>query len=375
MRAEPVPGSVAASVISAKEVALKAVARKGLNRRAQHYLNREIHIHLSVQNHPHIASLYHVFQDSAGVYLVMELMRGSDLYTALKKERRGINEVVALSILIQILDALQYMHSMGCAHRDIKPENLMFVEKPNLAEGHDTPVIKLVDFGLACVRNPSSPRKEWLSSEKCGTVRYAAPEIVNEASYLPELCDIWSVGVVMYSMIANRNPYTGKTEKEVIYQIQHNELSFEGPEWDRVSDDTKNFIRCAMKRKSSERPTAAIALEEVRRIHDKLTSSTSNESWSSEDEGWVAERMRSRRTASSQQTPDLHEFSSHANRQSNPRRGRLVRPPEGDERSSSPCSYTEEATSQPSNFFGGLVKAWFSGTSPSSDRDGACNSE
>lgn len=368
VRAEPVPGSNAAKAMPVKEVALKAVSKKGLSRRAQHYLAREIAIHRNVQSHPHIASLYEVFEDASGIYLAMELLRGSDLYSIIKRERRGLNEVVALSIIAQTLDALQYMHAMGCAHRDIKPENLMFVEKPNLSEGRLTP-IKLVDFGLACARNPNASEKDRTSSEKCGTVRYAAPEIVTATSYIPELCDIWSVGIVLYSIIAHRNPYTGKTEKEVIHQIHHSPLSFDGPEWDRVSEDSKKLIRWCLRRKPSERPTAAMALGEVDRILGVLTASNSNGSLSSEESGWEAKQSRGRGSGESHRPSDLSGFSSNVTGEGSSSQEKREKSPQSEGSSPPPRSCSDDANVQPARFFDGLVKAWFSGSGSSPERD------
>lgn len=370
VRAEPVPGSNAAMVMPVKEIALKAVSKKGLNRRAQHYLAREIAIHRNVQSHPNIASLYEIFEDGSGIYLAMELLRGSDLYSVLKRERRGVSEMVALSIVAQVLDALQYMHSMGCAHRDIKPENLMFAEKPNLTEGRLTP-IKLVDFGLACARNPNAPDKDRTSSEKCGTVRYAAPEIVTETSYIPELCDIWSVGVVLYSIIAHRNPYTGKTEKEVIHQIQHIPLSFDGMEWEQVSEDTKNFIRWCLNLKASDRPTAVKALNEVDTILNAHGANNSTGSLQGEEGAWAARPSRRRGSNEPQRPLDLSGFSSHVTREGSSSHGRQEKSVRGEDGTSPPRSCSDDAMDQPANFFDGLVKAWFSGTGSSPDRDGS----
>ena len=346
IRAEPIPGSNASLAIPAKEVALKAVTRKGLNRRGQHYLHREIAIHRNVQQHANIASLYEVFEDSEGIYLAMEYLRGADLYTVLKKERRGLSERIALCIISQILDALSYMHALGYAHRDIKPENLMFQDKPNFHEGK-VGMIKLIDFGLACARDPNARCEERTSSEKCGTVRYAAPEIVTEASYVPELCDIWSVGIVMYSIIAHRNPYTGKTEKEVLQQILNTNLTFDTPEWDRVSEDSKRLIRAMLSRKACDRPHAAEALKEVRRILQQLSPSTSSSSCVSTDSTGHGHGRR-------RPGDDVSGFSSHVT----PERQGSRNPSRGGEANGG------------GNFLDGLIKAFFSRGS-SAERSGS----
>lgn len=245
------------------EVALKVVEKKCLSRRALHYLAREITIHRAVQSHCNVVSLHDVFDDGSSIYLVQELLRGGDLYTALKRERSGIPEDTALGVVEQILEALVFMHKHGFAHRDIKPENIMFTERPALGNGR-VGTVKLIDFGLACARDPKAPVRERTSAEKCGTVRYAAPEVVTDPSYIPELADVWSVGVVLYSAIAHRNPFTGKTEKEVLSHIEDGGPCFEGDEWDMVSDETKSIISGMLRRKPSERPSAIRALQLVR---------------------------------------------------------------------------------------------------------------
>lgn len=248
-----------------REVALKVVQKKSLTRRGRHYLTREIAVHRALHDHNNVVPLLDVFEDNNSIYLVQELMRGGDLYSALKRERCGVYEDVALDITLQILKALSYMHERGFAHRDIKPENVMFGEKPNLKDGN-MGVVKLIDFGLACARDPNSPVSERTSSEKCGTIRYAAPEIVMDNCYVPELADVWSVGVVLYSAIAHCNPFTGKSEKEVLERIEAGGPCFEASEWRHVSEDTKHLIRWMLHRKATERPSAHRALEEVRRI-------------------------------------------------------------------------------------------------------------
>lgn len=356
IRAEPVVGTAAALAIPARDIALKAVQKKGLGRRAQHFLVREIAIHRSVQGHPNIAALYDVFEDAAGIYLAMELLRGSDLYSVLKRERSGFPEAIALEICSQILSALEYMHSMGCAHRDIKPENVMFSEKPNIAEGK-VGVVKLIDFGLACIRDPKSRGKDRSSSEKCGTVRYAAPEIITETSYIPEQCDMWSVGIVLYSMIAHRNPYTGKTERDVLFQIQNSSLSFDNSEWDSVSAETKNLIRWCLSQKGSNRPSAAQALQEVKRIQVSLSNNVSPSSVD-EDEYSESERLDgSGGTAGGSQ--DVASFPSRVTPESRGHAQRAGKARRNGSESPRSHSVEDEAAEPALNFFDGMLRAWF----------------
>ncbi|PXF47445.1 Calcium/calmodulin-dependent protein kinase type 1 [Gracilariopsis chorda] len=361
-RAEVIPGSPAALVLPVKELALKAVPKKGMTRRAHHYLAREIAIHRNLQQHPNIAGLFEVFEDSAGIYLAMELLRGTDLYTALKRERRGFPESLALQITSQVLEALRYMHSLGYAHRDIKPENIVFTEKPFYADGKLAP-IKLIDFGLASARDPNASEKEKLSSEKCGTVRYAAPEIVTETAYVPELCDIWSVGIVLYSIIAHRNPYTGRTEKEVLHQISNVPLSFSTPEWDRVSEDTKQFIRSCLSIRAADRPNAARALQQVHRIVDVLSEQQTAVAFSAKDQLSDVRSCRTKRAHQEYFRGDVSGFSSHVTPDASVPTSRRRDGNSASDGSDSPSSSNgSDGNGQAPNFLDGLL-AWFSGGS------------
>lgn len=250
------------------EYALKVISKKALTKRAMHYLIREVTIHRAVQTHQNIVSLFDVFEDKSSVYLLEELVRGGDLFTALKMHGGGISELCALRIVEQILEALSFMHRYGFVHRDIKPENIMFSKRPKFSDPSGSAVteVKLIDFGLSCARDPNSPIEKRTSSEKCGTLRYAAPEVVAEGCYIPELADIWSVGVVFYSTIANRNPYSGKTERKVLEEIERCENgkpSFNSKEWEDVSKHAKTIIEHMLRRKPTERPSAEIALSMV----------------------------------------------------------------------------------------------------------------
>lgn len=268
--AETFVAGTASSALETNEFALKIVQKKALSKRALHYLTREIMIHRAIQSHVNVVSLYDVFEDSASIYLVQELLGGGDLYSALKRERGGIPEATALDIVEQILQAIAFMHKHGFAHRDVKPENIMFAERPSLREGR-VGIVKLIDFGLACARDPKAPMRERTSGEKCGTIRYAAPEVITDASYIPELADVWSVGVVLYSAIAHRNPYCGKTEKEVLARIEGGGPCFKGSEWDEVSVESKELIEGMLSRKPMDRPSALQALLRVRGIKEGMT--------------------------------------------------------------------------------------------------------
>jgi calcium/calmodulin-dependent protein kinase I len=105
--------------------------------------------------------------------------------------------------------ALIYMHSHGVMHRDLKPENLILVSN------HADTDLKLIDFGFACQFGPSIPRETRL----CGTPGYVAPEMIRGAPYGAEV-DMWSVGVIMYVLLAGMPPFASDDAQELFEIIQ-----------------------------------------------------------------------------------------------------------------------------------------------------------
>lgn len=108
-----------------------------------------------------------------------------------------------------IFDALIYCHKLGIIHRDIKPENLLFSSKDN-----DTAIIKVSDFGLA-----RFVEGETFATTTCGTPGYVAPEILAEKPY-KESCDFWSVGVVLYILLAGEPPFYDPDNFELFEKVK-----------------------------------------------------------------------------------------------------------------------------------------------------------
>lgn len=133
-------------------------------------------------NHPFIVKLHYAFQTEGKLYLILDFLRGGDLFTRLSKEVMFTEDDVKF-YLAELALALDHLHSLGIIYRDLKPENILLDE-----EGH----IKLTDFGLS---------KESIDHEKkaysfCGTVEYMAPEVVNRRGHT-QSADWWSFGVLM----------------------------------------------------------------------------------------------------------------------------------------------------------------------------------
>ena len=166
---------------------------------------------LRTLDHPNIMRIFEYFEDPEKKYYYMtsELYKGGELYQYIIN-KGTVDELMARSIMKELLITVMYLHSKNIVHRDIKPENIMFEEKDVKADG-----LKLVDFGFATVLKDGTIQVNL----KYGTPYYIAPEILNKKDYNFK-CDIWSCGVVLYCMLAGRPPYNGQSDAEIMCKIK-----------------------------------------------------------------------------------------------------------------------------------------------------------
>ena len=173
---------------------------------------REAHA-IAALNHPHICTLYDIGQQGGTTYLVMEHLDGETLADRL---RRGpLVPVDALDIAAEIGDALGVAHARGIVHRDLKPANVIVDE-----HGH----AKIIDFGLAKLREPAGAEDTTALTDATapglvmGTVSYMSPE---QARGLPAdaRADVWSLGVMLYEMLAGRRPFVGPSPSDIVSAI------------------------------------------------------------------------------------------------------------------------------------------------------------
>lgn len=146
-------------------------------------------------HHGSIIKLFEIVEDQANLYLVMEYADKGDLLSFIKSNGT-LSEMMALNFMRQIAEAVEYLHYEKCiAHRDIKLANILLSSKNH--------TIKLADFGLS---NFYDKEKNLLKTS-CGSPCYSAPEVLVGAKYNPLASDIWSLGVVFYSMIEGCLPF------------------------------------------------------------------------------------------------------------------------------------------------------------------------
>ena len=160
---------------------------------------------MSELNHPNIARLYDIHEDSNFLYLIMEFCPGQTLLDIVNI-RGELPNTIAYHIFKQLVNALAYMHNCGFCHRDIKLENIIVDQFYHL---------KLIDFGF------STPIKEGeLFCNFCGSLLYAAPELYSYKPYDGTLADVWSAGVVLYAMLVGSLPFDCNDMNIAITQIK-----------------------------------------------------------------------------------------------------------------------------------------------------------
>uniref|UniRef100_A0A8C1J3H8 Serine/threonine-protein kinase DCLK2 n=1 Tax=Cyprinus carpio TaxID=7962 RepID=A0A8C1J3H8_CYPCA len=230
-----------------REYALKII-NKSKCRGKEHMIQNEVSILRRVK-HPNIVLLIEEMDTYSELYLVMELVKGGDLFDAITSSNK-YTERDASGMLYNLASAIKYLHSLNIVHRDIKPENLLVYEHQDGSKS-----LKLGDFGLATIVDGPL-------YTICGTPTYVAPEIVAETGYGLKV-DIWATGVITYILLCGFPPFRGSTnDQEALFdQILMGQLDFPLPYWDNVSDSAKALITCMLQVEVDQRYTALQVLD------------------------------------------------------------------------------------------------------------------
>ncbi|XP_052894584.1 uncharacterized protein LOC128301942 [Anopheles moucheti] len=220
------------------------------------FAKREAEVLRQCQGHPNVTQFVEILEDNNYIYLVLELLEGGELLQRINRQPGQQTESRIRGYFSQLVEVVAHVHRQGFAHRDLKPENVLF-------ERSSSDRLRLIDFGFAerldgnCVE-PRLP---------AGTVGYAAPEVMghvqadgtsssSSASYSLETTDLWSLGVILYTMLSGRAPFipsryffhdnlasTSKEMDMITDKIKRGSFDLSSSIWFGVSESAKNLVR------------------------------------------------------------------------------------------------------------------------------------
>ncbi|XP_069990827.1 MAP/microtubule affinity-regulating kinase 3 isoform X18 [Penaeus vannamei] len=190
---------LAKHIPTGKEVAIKIIDKTQLNPGSLQKLFREVRI-MKILDHPNIVKLFQVIETERTLYLVMEYASGGEVFDYLVFHGR-MKEKEARAKFRQIVSAVQYCHQKKIIHRDLKAENLLLDSEM---------VIKIADFGFSNEFTPGNKLDTF-----CGSPPYAAPELFQGKKYDGPEVDVWSLGVILYTLVSGSLPFDGSNLKEL----------------------------------------------------------------------------------------------------------------------------------------------------------------
>jgi serine/threonine protein kinase len=165
--------------------------------------SEELKIHLLIRSHPNVVNLLESFETDSHTYLVIEFCSNGDLYEAIRVGKGPLETEHVRDFMLQLVDAVEFIHSRGVYHRDIKPENIFLTQSGSM---------KLGDFGLATT-------DVWSYEIAVGSDRYMAPEQYDpsNAGYSTAKADIWAIGICLLNVLFSRNPFAVPNTSDPLY--------------------------------------------------------------------------------------------------------------------------------------------------------------
>ncbi|ELW67566.1 Ribosomal protein S6 kinase alpha-3 [Tupaia chinensis] len=219
----------------------------------------EIEILLRYGQHPNIITLKDVYDDGKYVYVVTELMKGGELLDKILRQK-FFSEREASAVLFTITKTVEYLHAQGVVHRDLKPSNILYVDESGNPES-----IRICDFGFA----KQLRAENGLLMTPCYTANFVAPEVLKRQGY-DAACDIWSLGVLLYTMLTGYTPFANgpdDTPEEILARIGSGKFSLSGGYWNSVSDTAKDLVSKMLHVDPHQRLTAALVLRHPWIVH------------------------------------------------------------------------------------------------------------
>jgi serine/threonine protein kinase len=214
-------------------------------------IKKEISIMLLV-NHQNIVCVKDVFATTTKIFIVLELVEGGELFDKISAQGR-LKDEQARFYFRQLVSGLEHCHSQGVCHRDLKPENLLLDSDGN---------VKISDFGLSSLyvgdADATGTVRAELLHTTCGTPNYVAPEVLANHGYDGKGADIWSMGVILYVLLAGYLPFEENTMANLFIKIKNADFSY--PIW--FSKPVKDLLSRVL----TSNPKNRLTLNEVQWI-------------------------------------------------------------------------------------------------------------
>ncbi|CAG5039703.1 unnamed protein product [Parnassius apollo] len=207
------------------------------------FLPRELDVLIRV-NHPHIIHVSNILQRRAKYFIFLRFAEHGDLLDFLT-HHGALPEKQSRLWMRQILSGIQYIHALNIAHRDLKCENILITANYN---------VKITDFGFA--RNVRLRDRDVVSETYCGSLSYAAPEVLKGVPYLPKLSDMWSIGIILYTMLNKALPFNETSVRKLYEKQVMRKWRFRTNVVNQLSTECKQQVTMLMEPDAKQRPTA-----------------------------------------------------------------------------------------------------------------------
>jgi serine/threonine protein kinase len=202
-------------------------------------------------NHKNIIKVYEMYIEHSRtkIFTIMELADCREMFDVIHSIGK-YSEATASSIFLQILTAIHYLHSQGVCHRDLKPNNILVSD--------DGTIVKIADFNVSkFIENKSKKLKQMLEPNfkmwtYTGTVAFIAPEVFNETEYGPAV-DMWSAGVILYTMLCGFQPFQAEYLHDLIELIKEAKYEFPSEPWDGISHEAKDLVTKCLRKNATTR--------------------------------------------------------------------------------------------------------------------------
>lgn len=237
---------LAVQMLTQKHVAIKTIDKTSvaLNDRAKKKIENEIEILRIASASRHMVRLLEVFENENYVFFVMEYAKKGDLLNYMKSY--GVMpEFRAKNIFFDIILGLEFLHSKNVIHRDIKLDNILLSDKFRA---------KIADFGISKINPPENSLHE-----QCGTPAYLAPEIIKNNGYSGFGTDIWSLGILLHTLLLGKVPFKAETLDELYEIIVTQKLAI--PEKPYITEECKDILQKML----DKNPATRISIEQIKR--------------------------------------------------------------------------------------------------------------